>query len=256
MTVSDIRALWNGQKYHLDRMSFGDLVLTYLLYPAVRAYLLILVVCGGVLIYLKPVMFPALVSAAVTVIVYPFAWYALHRWVLHGHLLYRFPQTAGLWKRIHFDHHQDPNDLRVLFGALYTTLPTIAAVALPIGYLVGGPSGSIAAFAAGIATTLFYEFFHCIQHLKYVPRNRALRQIKRLHMMHHFHNEQGNFGITNFLWDRLLGTYYDQASARPASKTVYNLGYDESEQSRYPWVARLSTDAENGFTRTPASHAR
>src|SRR5690606_38467083 len=120
------------------------------------------------------------VAVALGLIIYPLVWYTLHRWVLHGRYLYRDRRTAALWKRIHFDHHQDPYDLRVLFGALHTTLPTIAlatapigwleqdpydlrvlfgalhttlpTIALataPIGWLVGGPAGACAAFATG-----------------------------------------------------------------------------------------------------------
>jgi hypothetical protein len=44
---------------------------------------------------------------------------------------------ASTWKRIHYDHHQDPNHLEVLFGALHTTLPTIAVATLPIGWAIG-----------------------------------------------------------------------------------------------------------------------
>jgi hypothetical protein len=59
-------------------------------------------------------------------------------------------------------------------------------------------------------------------------------------LAHHFHNEQGNFGITNFFWDRVLGTYYDSPKVYPRSETVFNLGYCGDEVTRYPWVARLS----------------
>ena len=93
-------------------------------------------------------------AAAAAVLGYPLVWYLLHRYVLHGRLLYRFPQTAALWKRIHFDHHQDPNDLGVLFGALYTTLPTIFIVTAPIGWLIGGASAAAAAFSAAATNCL------------------------------------------------------------------------------------------------------
>ena len=34
--------------------------------------------------------------------------------------------------------------------------------------------------------------------------------MKQRHMEHHFLDETGNFGITNYFWDRVLGTYYDR----------------------------------------------
>ncbi len=240
--------LWDGRKHYLDRMTLGDLVRAYAAYPAIRAYALLAVVSAGFMVALwdgRPLAVGlAMIIAALA---YPLVWYGLHRFVLHGRYLYRSAHTARVWKRIHFDHHQDPNDLGVLFGALYTTLPTIAAVTLPIGWLVAGPAGSAAAFGTGMAVTCAYEFCHCIQHLAYAPKSRFLARIKKLHLLHHFHNEQGNYGITSFLWDRIFGSFYGAADARPRSATTFNLGYDEAEVARYPWVRELTAgDARGG----------
>jgi hypothetical protein len=68
----------------------------------------------------------------------------LHRWVLHSRWMFKVPLLASTWKRIHYDHHQDPNHLEVLFGALHTTLPTIALATAPIGYAIGGFGGAAA----------------------------------------------------------------------------------------------------------------
>jgi sterol desaturase/sphingolipid hydroxylase (fatty acid hydroxylase superfamily) len=79
-----------------------------------------------------------------------------------------------------------------------------------------------------------------VQHLNFAPKSKFLQRIKRLHLQHHFHNEQGNYGITNYAWDKLFGTYYGAARERQKSATVFNLGYTEDEALRYPWVAALS----------------
>ena len=92
----------------------------------------------------------------------------------------------------------------------------------------------------GCVVTCFYEFCHCVEHLSYKPKNPILRHMKESHMAHHFHNEQGNFGITNFAWDRVLGTYYSNAKRPAKSATVFNLGYDDEMAAKYPWVAELS----------------
>lgn len=239
------KAFWQERKYHLDRMSLRDLSVAYVQYPAIQVYAVLLAISTVAALAmgetpLRARMGELTLAVVVAVLAYPLVWHLLHRYVLHGRFLYRSPYTAALWKRIHYDHHRDPHDLRVLFGALHTTLPTIAVVTLPIGALIGGPPAAAAAFAAGLATTLFYEYCHCIQHLNYTPKTPWLREIKRLHLLHHFHNEQGNYGITNYLWDRLTGTYYRHKGQRPYSPTVFNLGYDEHEAARYPWVAQLS----------------
>jgi sterol desaturase/sphingolipid hydroxylase (fatty acid hydroxylase superfamily) len=106
--------------------------------------------------------------------------------------------------------------------------------------LVGGPAAAAAALTGGLVTTCIYEFCHCVQHLNHTPKSRFLQRIKRLHLAHHFHNETGNFGITNFGWDRLFGTLYEKAKHVPRSPTVFNLGYTAAEAERYPWVATLS----------------
>jgi len=237
--------IWKNRSHNLGRMTMAELVLAYFTYLAIQAYLVLAAASFAVVLSLATALWPLAVSAALAVLVYPLVWYLLHRFVLHGRYLFRRSVTAAAWKRIHFDHHQDPNNLGVLFGALYTTLPTIAAVTLPIGWAIGGPAAAAMAFASGLLTTCFYEFCHCVQHLNYTPRSAFLARIKRLHLAHHFHNETGNFGITNFLWDRLLGTYYAKAKDVPRSATVFNLGYTAEAAARYPWVLDLS----NGIRR-------
>ncbi|NIA71502.1 sterol desaturase family protein [Pelagibius litoralis] len=229
-------------------MTLRDLVWAYVTYPAIQAYALFSIAGIVLAAYWGAHPLAMIGAVAATALVYPVVWYLLHRFVLHGRLLYKYPQTAALWKRIHFDHHQDPHDLGVLFGALYTTLPTILAVAVPIGWLIGGPGTAAAAAATGVIITCFYEFCHCIQHLPFKPKTAFLRRIKRHHLAHHFHSEHGNFGITNFFWDRVFNTFYADAKQVPRSQTVFNLGYTGPETARFPWVALLSGLAADGST--------
>lgn len=221
-------------------MTFRELVIAYFQYYAIQVYILLGILATAGTLYTMESAGPLIVAAIAAVLVYPLVWYLLHRFVLHGRFLFRSPLTAKVWKRVHFDHHQDPHNLEVLFGALYTTLPTILAITGPIGWLIGGLPGALAGTAAGLFMTCVYEFSHCVQHLSYKPKSQFLRRIKRLHMAHHFHNEQGNYGITNFYWDRLFGTFYESTDDVPYSNTVFNLGYTEVAAEHYPWVAQLS----------------
>ena len=232
--------MWTGRSYDLGKMSFRDLAIAYSTYYAIHAYLIVAVISAALSIHEANGWSPALLGAAAAVFLYPFAWYLIHRFVLHSRALYKSRWTAASWKRIHFDHHQDPHRLEVLFGALWTTLPTIALVTLPIGWLLGGASGAAAALSAGLISTCLYEFAHCVQHLNYKPRSAFLKRIKRWHLAHHFHSERGNFGIVSFLPDRLFGTWYDSARDAPKSATTFNLGYDRAEAARYPCVAQLT----------------
>lgn len=235
---------WASKKYHLEDMSLQELVVAYIQYPAIQAYFAI--ACGGIAYIASQNAWSSflIIVGLVVALVYPLVWYLLHRFVLHGRYLYKSPYFAKTWKRIHYDHHRDPNDLRVLFGALITTLPTVAIFSIPIGWIFAGLEGAVAGMVAGVLVTMFYEFCHCIQHLHYTPRNAFLRDIKRLHLLHHFRNENGNYGITNYFWDKLFGTYYDKSNNKSKSPSVFNLGYDEQEARNYPWVANLNRSTD------------
>jgi sterol desaturase/sphingolipid hydroxylase (fatty acid hydroxylase superfamily) len=230
----------DGKSFDLGRMSVQDLLRAYFTHPAVHVYALCALACAIVAARSHTGTVRCLAAAAATAMAYPVAWYAIHRFILHGRLLYRSPITASLWKRIHFDHHQDPHRMDVLFGSPVTTLPTIAVILIPLGLAIGGRGGMASAMGTGILITCLYEFAHCIQHLNFRPRGTLLRRMKELHMMHHFHDEAGNYGITSFAPDRLLGTFYGSARERRRSATVFNLGYTETEAKRFPWVATLS----------------
>lgn len=237
------------RSHHLDRMTLRELVAAYFQHYTILSYLALL--AGSImLIVLHPAS--AIQAAGIVVLIalaYPLVWYGLHRWVLHCHWMFKVPALAAVWKRIHYDHHQDPNHLEVLFGALYTTLPTLLIVSALPGWLIGGTGGAAAGFATGLLCTCFYEFFHCIQHLAYKPRLQWLATMKVRHMEHHFHDETGNFGITNFVWDRLFGTLYTRADRAAKSPTVFNLGYTAEVAAIHPKVAELSGGVATGHPR-------
>jgi sterol desaturase/sphingolipid hydroxylase (fatty acid hydroxylase superfamily) len=255
-TARSLRPSFWRREHHLDKMNLRELVVAYVQYPAIIAYVLLAAAAIAVYAQRPAPLAPTLITIAVAALIYPLVWYVLHRWVLHSRWMFKIPPLASTWKRIHYDHHQDPNHLEVLFGALPTTLPTIGIATLPIGWGIGsvwgaqyGIGGAAAAFATGLLTTCFYEFCHCIQHLSYKPKNKWLGEMKRQHMAHHFHDENGNYGITSFFWDKLLGTYYDRPQRPQKSPTVFNLGYTPEMAEKYPHVARLSGGVATGHPR-------
>ena len=234
---------WRQQKHGFDlrRMSLRDLVVAYASHPAIHLYLALALLSLFVAWQAAETLWRVLLlTVPLTILAYPLTWYALHRFVLHSRLLYRWRLTASLWKRIHFDHHQDPHRMDVLFGSPLNTVPTILVLLIPLGWFSGGGlAGAAAAVGAGLLITCVYEFCHCIQHLNFVPRGRLAQRMKAVHLAHHFQDEHGNYGITSFVVDRLFGTYYGTV-ARRRSPNVFNLGYDEAEAMRFPWVAELS----------------
>jgi len=240
---------WYREKYQLDRMTFRDLMWAYVLYPSIQVYAVLfissIVIAVGIFSYFPVSPLQLLGSIVATLVAYPFVEYGVHRFLLHARFLYQSEWTAALWKRIHFDHHQDPNDLRVLFGSVSNTLPTLVVSTVPIGFSIAGWAGVPLSFATALGCFMVYELCHCMQHLRVTPKNTFLRRLKRHHLLHHFHNEQGNFGITSLICDHLFGTEYSSAEKTPVSPTVSNLGYQDEERLLYPWVAQLSEHKES-----------
>jgi len=234
------RTGWKGRTYDLGRMSFRDLLVAYATYPAIQVYAAMALVAAALAVLWTERGARTALAALAMVLLYPLVEYGLHRYVLHARILYKSRLTAALWKRIHFDHHQDPHRLEVLFGSLANTLPLILALALPIGWAVDGLAGAAAALASATTLMCLYEFCHCMQHLNVKPKNGFLLRIKQRHLAHHFHDETSNFGITTPLIDQLAGTLSNETRSRPRSPTVFNLGYDVEEAKRYPWVAELT----------------
>ena len=264
-TAQTFRPSFWRREHHLDKMTLRELVVAYFQYPAIIAYLRWPRSRSGSTRGGRRRSASTLAGIAAASLAYPLFWYLIHRYVLHSRWMWRHKWAASTWKRIHYDHHQDPNHLEVLFGALHTTLPTIALGVFPLGYAIGGAwsgdwtlqgaglGGGFAALATGLITTCVYEYVHCIQHLAYKPKNKALAEMKRRHMAHHFHDENGNYGITTFFWDKVFSTWYDRPERPEKSPTVFNLGYTEEVAERYPYVAELSGGVATGHPRQRAN---
>ncbi len=240
------------RSHYLDRMTLGQLIVAYFQHYTIITYLGLVALCVVAFTFYPASFWGTVFSAAAAFFVYPLVWHLLHQYVLHGQWMWKSKWLSPTWKRIHYDHHQDPNELNVLFGALHTTVPTIAIATLPVGWLIAGPGGALTAFAAGLLTTCYYEFMHCIQHLAFKPKWAWVQHMKQRHNEHHYFDETGNFGITNYGWDRLLGTFYEKKERPKRSPSVFNLGYNEEVAKTYPWVKELSGGIASGHPRRRA----
>jgi sterol desaturase/sphingolipid hydroxylase (fatty acid hydroxylase superfamily) len=185
----------------------------------------------------------ALWPMATMVILYPAAEYLLHRYLLHGNYLAKSALTSPLWYRIHYRHHSKPSDQSVILAAPYTIVGAIAIIAALLGMLFGSWTAFTAGLAVGGVLIVAYEYAHSVCHSAFPTENRYLKAIRTNHILHHFHAEGGNYGITNNLSDVLFGTRYDERSLPQRSPTVRNLGYDDEMRRAFPWVARIEAEA-------------
>ena len=154
------------------------------------------------------------------------AGYAMSEYMIHRFLFHMKTPTnpflLRMIKRLHFDHHVDPKDLKLLFLPIWFSLPNFFIASI-IVYLTTTNLQITVAFLAGImAYFLHYEWKHYIAHKPIQPCTEMGRNIKKAHLWHHFKNENYWFGVTHTSVDKTFGTYKDQKLVEK-SETARNL---------------------------------
>ncbi|MCA1318532.1 sterol desaturase family protein [Bacillus tianshenii] len=154
-------------------------------------------------------------------LIFMFSEYMTHRFVFH----LKPPKSPFLLKmlrRLHYDHHTDPNDLHLLFLPLWYSLPNLSVLA-GIFYLISGDIWLTLAFATGLMTMLFlYEWKHYVAHRPIKPKSRFGKWVKKTHILHHFKNENFWYGVSTPFVDVLFGTLKDEKEVE-TSKTAKDL---------------------------------
>ncbi|MEM7093993.1 MAG: sterol desaturase family protein [Actinomycetota bacterium] len=162
----------------------------------------------------------AIAGASVGVAAWTLTEYATHRWVLHG------PFGQGRLSRIpvgniHRNHHRDPehtvawaragaNLAMAGVGAGAARALTAAIPALP----------AAAATTAGMAWSAGYTVYDIAHHRMHhrAPTTERGVRLRQRHFRHHFGAPRGNLGVTNGIWDRVLGTEVLAAPVRIPAK--------------------------------------
>jgi hypothetical protein len=145
------------------------------------------------------------------VLVWTLVEYFVHRYVLHG----IFPDGRGLrrllhkcFDGLHWEHHKRPWDGRHINGTIRDTLPFVGPIGA-LSFLI--PVHTLPVFLAGLVQAyIVEEWVHQSVHM-YDLRDPYFRYIKRHHCYHH--TERGAdlaFGLTNGVWDAVLGTSIPQ----------------------------------------------
>ncbi|RST74393.1 fatty acid hydroxylase family protein [Siminovitchia acidinfaciens] len=157
----------------------------------------------------------------VGLVAYMFTEYATHRFLFHLKTP-KNPLFLKFLKRLHYDHHKDPDDLKLLFLPLWYTIPNFIIVAL-IFYTIESTIVGTSAFLMGIIVMLLvYEWKHYVAHRPIKPITRFGKWVKKLHLLHHFKNENYWYGVSTPFVDALFGTLKDEKKVEK-SKTATDL---------------------------------
>ena len=131
--------------------------------------------------------------------------YLTHRFLFHIKTP-KNPFLLNLIKRLHFDHHVDPKNLHLLFLPIWYSFPNFVLLCV-IFYISTSMLALTVAFGGGlICMLLLYEWKHYIAHTSIKPRTQFGQRIKKLHLLHHYKNENYWFGVSSPYVDIIFGT--------------------------------------------------
>ncbi|MFC7439598.1 sterol desaturase family protein [Laceyella putida] len=163
----------------------------------------------------------AWVAVALGMLAYAASEYFIHRFFFHmsppNH-----PTLLKLVKRLHYDHHVDPNDLHLLFLPCWYSLPLISLSAGIVFLLTSSPAWTVSFVTGVVGFLLYYEWCHYIAHRPVQPLTPWGRWMKKIHLWHHFKNEHYWYGVTNPAFDLLMGTFQNEKEVEK-SETVRDL---------------------------------
>lgn len=162
--------------------------------------------------------------------------YVVHRFVLHPLIYLDSRILARIWIRAHYAHHRSPGRSDVVLASPGSVILLVLATNGPVA-LIAGPEAVLAGAAALLLPfAFFYEFVHFGSHLPVRFESAYFRRRRKLHLLHHFHNDKCNYGICSSVFDRLGRTHAKGQHAVERSATARNLGYDEAIAKLKPLV--------------------
>ncbi|MGX1982256.1 fatty acid hydroxylase family protein [Thermolongibacillus altinsuensis] len=147
--------------------------------------------------------------------------YLTHRFIFHMKPP-KHPFFLRLLKRLHYDHHVDPDDLKLLFLPIWYSLPQMIMISAIVFFVFGDLSFAFAMYAGLSSGLLYYEWTHFVAHRPIKPITRWGKWMKKVHIWHHFKNEGYWFGVSNPSMDYLMGTFKDEKDV-PRSENARNL---------------------------------
>ncbi|PFD38758.1 fatty acid hydroxylase [Bacillus cereus] len=152
--------------------------------------------------------------------------YTLNEYVTHRFLFHiKPPKNRFLLKmlrRLHYDHHVYPDDLKLLFLPVWYSLPGFAIYLFVLYGFTKSVTVTLSFGIGMIIMLLVYEWKHYIAHKPIRPFTKFGRWLKKQHILHHYKNEKYWFGVSNPVYDFLFGTYKDGKDVE-LSETARNL---------------------------------
>jgi len=135
----------------------------------------------------------------------PFEW-VVHKFILHAKVKPHHKFIYRYMKRLHYDHHKEPQKPELLFAQFSASLSIFLGFYLLFA-LIWGQQLALVPLLGVFAGYLFYEWVHLGHHtVDYDPQTPWGKHMKEFHLWHHYKNENYWWGITMSWFDSVMGT--------------------------------------------------
>ena len=128
--------------------------------------------------------------------------YVVHRFLFHFPAKSRFGKyLIFLFHGIHHDQPDDPTRL------VMPPVPAVILMAMFFGlFSLVIPENFIEAFMAWfVVGYLIYDYIHYATH-HFPMKSKVGRYLRKYHLRHHHAKEESKYGVSNPMWDYILGT--------------------------------------------------
>jgi sterol desaturase/sphingolipid hydroxylase (fatty acid hydroxylase superfamily) len=128
------------------------------------------------------------------------ALWTLTEYIMHRIIYHRIP----IFQKYHEAHHKDP---RAYVGAppMFGTTAVFVASFMPLA-----PFAPVLANAISVGMLIGYTFYMIVHHAchsRTPTPGGYLHRVRLHHAVHHYRDDNGNFGVTTSFWDRVFGTH-------------------------------------------------
>ncbi|TBL74621.1 sterol desaturase family protein [Paenibacillus thalictri] len=148
----------------------------------------------------------AILAGAVFIIIVE---YTVHRYILH-----EYPRIVPIAYKGHVAHHQDPTNVKFLFGPVSVDMGSYVIILLAALLLTGyNWHLSLSAVFGASLFQMYYQWKHYISHRPIVPLTPWGKWMKKRHLLHHYMDEKTWYGVSNPLLDMVLHTDGSDGSA-------------------------------------------
>lgn len=149
-----------------------------------------------------------------------FGLFGIFEYITHRYLLHRFPFIAPKMYAGHEAHHKDPNNGQYLFGPVRYDMIGYAALIIALLAVSRDFAYTCAAVTGCSLLQLYYQWRHYVSHRPVRLLTPWGKWMKKKHLLHHHQDEHSWYGVSNPVFDYLMGTWKPKPKAARKKSAV------------------------------------